>query len=45
MWITSKPAYAALGAFVLLLFVALPKDRERALVRKHGRRLRAGRSW
>jgi hypothetical protein len=35
-----RPAYTALGAFVLLLFVALPKDRERALVRKHGRRLK-----
>ncbi|MGA2038271.1 MAG: type IV secretion system DNA-binding domain-containing protein [Bryobacteraceae bacterium] len=41
MWdYIERPAYAALGAFVLLLFVALPKDRERALVRKHGRRLR-----
>ena len=39
-----RPAYAALGAFVLLLFFALPKDRERWLVLKHGRRLR-GRSW
>lgn len=35
-----RPAYAALGAFVLLLFVALPRDRARWLVRKHGRRLR-----
>ncbi len=35
-----RPAYAAMGAFVLLLFVALPRDRARWLVRKHGRRLR-----
>ena len=35
-----RPAYAALGAFLLLLFVALPRDRARWLVRKHGRRLR-----
>ena len=35
-----RPAYAALGAFVLLLFIALPRDRARWLVRKHGRRLR-----
>jgi hypothetical protein len=35
-----RPAYAALGAFVLLLFVALPRDRARWLVRKYGRRLK-----
>jgi len=35
-----RPAYAALGVFVLLLFFALPRDRARWLVRKHGRRLR-----
>jgi hypothetical protein len=30
MWdYIERPAYAALGAFVLLLFVALPKDRAR----------------
>ncbi len=41
MWeYIERPAYAALGAFLLLLLVALPKDRERALIRKHGRRLR-----
>jgi len=35
-----RPAYAAVGVFVLLLFFALPRDRARWLVRKHGRRLR-----
>lgn len=35
-----QTAYASLGAFVLLLFLAVPKDRQRALIRKHGRRLR-----
>jgi len=35
----ARPAYAALGAFVLL-FVTLPRDRARWLVRKYGRRLR-----
>jgi len=35
-----RPVYAALGAFVLLLVLALPRDRARWLVRKHGRRLR-----
>jgi len=35
-----RPAYTALGAFVLLLFLALPRDRARWLVRKHGRRLK-----
>jgi hypothetical protein len=35
-----RPAYASLGVFVLLLFLAVPKDRQRALVLKHGRRLR-----
>ena len=33
-----RPAYAALGAFILLLFLALPRDRARWLVRKYGRR-------
>jgi hypothetical protein len=41
VWDTVKtPSYWALGAFVLLLFVTVPKDRKRALVFKHGRRLR-----
>lgn len=35
-----RPAYVALGAFVLLLFLALPRDRARWLVRKYGRRLK-----
>ncbi len=34
------PVYAALSVFMLLLLVTLPKDRQRALVLKHGRRLR-----
>jgi hypothetical protein len=34
------PAYAALSVFTLLLLFTLPKDRQRALVLKHGRRLR-----
>ena len=34
------PAYAALGVFIILLPFTVPKDRRRALVRKHGRRLR-----
>ena len=34
------PTYASLGLFVFLLFFALPADRKRALVLKHGRRLR-----
>jgi hypothetical protein len=35
-----RPAYTSLAVFVLLLFFAVPKDRQRALVLKHGRRLR-----
>lgn len=35
-----QPAYAGVGMLVFLLFFAVPKDRERALIRKHGRRLR-----
>ena len=35
-----RPAHAALGAFVLLLFLALPRDRAWWLVRKYGRRLK-----
>ncbi|HEX4650214.1 MAG TPA: type IV secretion system DNA-binding domain-containing protein [Granulicella sp.] len=34
------PTYGALGIFIVLLFVAVPKDRKRALVFKYGRRLR-----
>ena len=34
------PVYTALAFFVLLLFVAVPKDRARKMVWKHGRRLR-----
>ena len=34
------PAYAALSVFILLLLFTLPRDRQRALVLKHGRRLR-----
>lgn len=34
------PTYAALSVFILLLLFTLPKDRQRALVLKHGRRLR-----
>jgi hypothetical protein len=36
----ARPACAALGVFVMLLLLALPKDRRRALVLKYGRRLR-----
>jgi hypothetical protein len=35
-----RPAYVALGVFVMLVLLALPKDRQRALMLKHGRRLR-----
>jgi hypothetical protein len=35
-----KPVYGSLPLLALLLFVAVPKDRKRALVYKHGRRLR-----
>jgi Type IV secretion-system coupling protein DNA-binding domain len=35
-----KPAYATLAFFVLALFVAVPKDRARRMIWKHGRRLR-----
>jgi hypothetical protein len=35
-----RPFYWSLASFVVLLFVAIPKDRERRLVYKHGRRLR-----
>ena len=38
--ITSSARLWALAIFVLLLFVTVPRDRERALIRKHGRRLR-----
>ena len=34
------PVYTAAGLFVLLLFVAVPRDRKRRMVWKHGRRLR-----
>jgi hypothetical protein len=34
------PFYWSLGLFAVLSFVAIPKDRERRLVYKHGRRLR-----
>jgi len=34
------PAYGALSVFILLLLFTLPRDRQRALVLKHGRRLR-----
>lgn len=34
------PAYGAMGVFALLLCVAIPADRQRALVHKYGRRLR-----
>ncbi len=37
---TERPATEALAIFALLLFVTVPRDRERALIRKHGRRLR-----
>ncbi len=41
VWETiERPTYASLGLLVVLLFAALPKDRARALLRKHGRRLR-----
>jgi type IV secretory pathway TraG/TraD family ATPase VirD4 len=35
-----KPVYATLAFFVLALFVAVPKDRARQMIWKHGRRLR-----
>ena len=35
-----KPVWFTLAVFVLLLFVAVPKDRKRRLIWKHGRRLR-----
>jgi len=35
-----KPVYASLALLVLLLFLAVPKDRKRRMVWKHGRRLR-----
>jgi hypothetical protein len=35
-----RPAEGAAAIFVLLLFLTVPKDRERVLIRKHGRRLR-----
>jgi hypothetical protein len=35
-----KPLYATLAFFVLALFVAVPKDRARRMIWKHGRRLR-----
>jgi hypothetical protein len=34
------PVYTALSFFVLMLFVAVPRDRKRRMVWKHGRRLR-----
>ena len=35
-----QPVYAAVAFFVLALFVAVPKDRARRMIWKHGRRLR-----
>ena len=35
-----KPVYATLAFFVLALLVAVPKDRARRMIWKHGRRLR-----
>jgi hypothetical protein len=35
-----KPVYLSLAFFVLALFVAVPKDRARRMIWKHGRRLR-----
>jgi Type IV secretion-system coupling protein DNA-binding domain/Phage integrase family len=35
-----KPVWFTLAVFVLLLFVAVPKDRARRMIYKHGRRLR-----
>jgi hypothetical protein len=35
-----KPVYASLAFLVLLMFLAIPKDRKRRMVWKHGRRLR-----
>ncbi len=35
-----RPFYLSLAFFVLALFVALPRDRRRRLIWKHGRRLR-----
>ena len=34
------PVYPSLAFFVLALFVAVPKDRARRMIWKHGRRLR-----
>jgi Type IV secretion-system coupling protein DNA-binding domain len=36
----ARPFYWSLAFFVMLLFVAVPKDRARRMVWKHGRRLR-----
>lgn len=36
----ATPVYATLAFFVLALFVAIPKDRARRMIWKHGRRLR-----
>jgi hypothetical protein len=36
----ARPFYWSLAFFVVLLFVAIPKDRARRMVWKHGRRLR-----
>jgi hypothetical protein len=35
-----KPVYETVAFFVLALFVAVPKDRKRRMIWKHGRRLR-----
>jgi Type IV secretion-system coupling protein DNA-binding domain len=35
-----RPVYVSVAFFVLALFVAVPKDRKRRLIWKHGRRLR-----
>ena len=35
-----SPTYWSLGVFVLMLFLAVPKDRARRMIWKHGRRLR-----
>jgi hypothetical protein len=40
-----KPVWLSLAFFVLALFVAVPRDRARRMIWKHGRRLRGRFGW